>query len=127
MPRRDPLSVPYDAITGPLLRRAEQASPYRRGIRAWVTSPTTEYRHRDRGGRTRHERAFIRSAYFQVRSWQANPDGPAWSLKLTWGADVDRRPSRPGHLARPVTIRVFPRSDARIPANSYLGRRPVPY
>lgn len=127
MTERDPLSVHYDAATGQLLRRAASASRARRGVLTWIVSPTAEYRTRDRGGRTRHERAFIRSAYFQVRSKQTNPDGPVWSLKLTWGADHERRPSRPGHMARPVVARLFPRDDAVMPADSYLGHRPDPY
>lgn len=127
MTERDPLSVNYDVATSQLLARAAQASRHRRGVRTWIVSPSAEYRNRDRGGRTRHERAFIRSAYHQVRSPALNPDGPVWSLKLTWEGDDQRRPSRPGHMARPVVVRLFSRDDARIPADSYLGHRPDPY
>jgi hypothetical protein len=81
----------------------------------WISSPRAEFRSRDRGGRTAHERAFTRAAYYQVQKVPHNlGQVPDWSLKLTWGSDGDRRLSRPGHLARPVMVRVFPRSAARV-------------
>ena len=112
---RDPLSVRYDGVTWQILMRAARASGQRRGVQAWVASTTSEFRARDRGGRTRHERAFTRSAYYRVFRVPLNDKRvPDWSLKLTWGDDAERKPSAGGKLARPVTVRLYPRGKARV-------------
>lgn len=117
---RDPLSIRYDGTVSQLLLRAAAASHHGSSVQAWIASPRAEFRRRDRGGRTAHERAFTRSVYYQV--WweevkaQRNGEGPgpAWSAKLTWGADSDRRASSHNRLARPVLVRLYPRSKARV-------------
>ena len=115
MPSRDPLSVNYDGVVHTLVLRAIYASRSRRGVQAWVASPRGEYRAVDRGGRTKHERAFTRSAYYLVwRQYINDKTDPPWSLRLTWGEDADLRPSSRGRLARPVVLRVWPRSQARV-------------
>lgn len=116
VPSRDPLSVHYDGVVHDLVLRAVYASRQRRGVQAFVASPRAEYSSLDRGGRTRHERAFTRSAYYLVFRQPLNEGiEPAWSLRLTWGEDSERRPSARGRLARPVVLRVWPRSQARAP------------
>ena len=112
---RDPLSVRYDGVTGQVLDRAARASVSRRSVQAWVVSPRPEFRALDAGGRTAHERAFTRSAYYRVWRLPINQGiPPEWSLKLTWGADAELRASRAGRMARPVQVRLFPRSQARV-------------
>lgn len=112
MPERDPLSVQYDAVTWQVLNRAIRASRSRRGVLVYVASPRAEFRRLDRGGRTAHERAFTRSSYYRVvnvpRNRQEEQD---WSLKLTWGDELQT--SSRGRLARPVVVRVYPRGEAR--------------
>jgi hypothetical protein len=121
---RDPLSVRYDAVTHALLDRAARASRTNRSVLAWVASPRAEFRDRDQSGRTRHERAFIRSAYYQVRGWHIlRSETVEWSLQLKWGNDTDCEPSRPGYLARPVFVRLRPRDEARITGESYIAER----
>lgn len=126
MVTRDPLSIRYDPAVRPLLVRAAQASRTRHGITVWITSPAGEYRQRDQSGRTIHERAFTRSAYYILR-WGPLQRGETveWSLKLTWGDDDDRQPSRPGHLARPVHIRLYPRREAEVTGHQYIPDRPA--
>lgn len=115
MPNRDPLAVVYDGVTHAIILRAIYASKQRRGVLAWVASPRGEYRATDRGGRTRHERAFTRSAYYHVDNRYRIERLPSpWSLKLTWGDDAQLKASAAGKLARPVTVRVWPRSQARV-------------
>ena len=110
---RDPLSVRYDGVTWQLLMRAARASGQRRGVLAHVASPRGEFRALDRGGRTPHERAFTRSAYYRVfRVPLNNKQVPDWSLKLTWGDELAE--SSGGRLARPVTVRLYPRGKARV-------------
>lgn len=125
MVTRDPLSIRYDATVHPLLIRAARASRDRHGILAWVTSPTGEYRQRDQSGRTPHERAFTRSAYYILR-WGPLQRGETveWSLKLTWGDDDTRKLSRSGYLARPVLVRLYPRSEAQVTGRRYIPARP---
>jgi len=129
-PQRDPLSVRYDTVVHGLMLRAAAASRNRAGVRAWIASPRGEFRARDSGGRTAHERAFTRSAYYLIfknsgaytsgaRGTTGEPSG--WSLKLTWGADADRRPSSNGRLARPVTVRLYPRGEARRSSPAWVG------
>ncbi len=121
-PQRDPLSVRYDGYVDDLMRRAARASRQGRGVGAWIASPRGEYRVLDRGGRTAHERAFTRSAYYLIWRVPINMRVPQeWSLKLTWGPDADRRPSAQGRLARPVTVRLFPRGQARRTSARWVG------
>ena len=127
-PQRDPLSVKYDDIVQGLMTRAAQASRNRRGIQAWIASGRPEFRMRDRGGRTAHERAFTRSAYYLIFKNGGNPGQSGWSLKLTWGADSERRASSAGRLARPVVIRLYARPEA-VPSGALwvgTGRQSVP-
>ncbi len=122
MSARDPLSLRYDGHVNDLMRRAARASRSQAGVRAWIASPRGEFGRRDRGGRTPHERAFTRAAYYLI--WRVPINAGVrqeWSLKLTWGTDADRRPGAPGRLARPVVIRLFPRGQARRRAPQWLG------
>ena len=122
MPSRDPLSVYYDGPVRQLMLRAARASLDRHSVRTWIASPRGEFGRLDRGGRTPHERAFTRSAYYLVfktpiRAGQV----PEWSLKLSWGADEDLRASSGGRLARPVLVRLYPRSQARVRGPRWAG------
>jgi hypothetical protein len=114
---RDPLSVHYDGYVHQLMLRAARASTTRHSVRAWISSPSSEYAHLDHGGRTVHERAFTRSAYYLVDE-RPNHRGsertkyPAWSLKLVWSEEVV--PSRRGRHARAVLVRLYPRGQARV-------------
>jgi hypothetical protein len=74
------------------MMRAIRASRNAKGIQIWVASTRGELRSPDAGGRTQHERAFTRSAYYLV--WRAPINAgriPDWSLKLTWGGDGELR------------------------------------
>ena len=103
MAERDPLSVRYDGTVRALMIRAARAERDRKSIQAWIASPRGEFRHRDKGGRTAHERAFMRSAYYLIfRTPIREGRAPDWSLKLTWGSDADRRASSQGRMARPA-------------------------
>ncbi len=44
---------------------------------------------------------------------------PDWSLRLTWGPDSVRKASSGGRLARPVQVRLFKRSGARVTGPSW--------
>ena len=118
---RDPLSVRYDAVVHELMMRAGRASRSGRGVQAWIASPRGEYRYLDRGGRTAHERAFIRSAYYLIFKNGGAGGRSGWSLRLTWGTDADRRASSAGRLARPVLIRLFPRGQAARSSAPWVG------
>jgi hypothetical protein len=110
--RRDPLSVRYDATARQVMLRAIAASRNGRGVQAYVASPRAELRSPDAGGRTAHERAFTRAAYYLV--WRAPLNAgriPDWSLKLTWSDEL--RASSQGRMARAVRLRVFPRRGPR--------------
>ena len=116
---RDPLSVRYDAVTWQVLTRAARASRSRHGVRIWIASPVGGAR--DKGGRTRNERAFTRSAYYRVFRVPLNVGQvPDWSLKLTWGSDADRKASAAGRLARPVVVRLYPRDQARVSGERWV-------
>lgn len=108
--RRDPLSVRYDGVVHQLMVRAARAHRDRKAVVAWVASPRGEFRHKDRGGRTSHERAFTRSAYYLIFKNAGNEGRSGWSLKLEWGDDGQRRASSAGRLARPVRVRLFARA-----------------
>jgi hypothetical protein len=121
-PPRDPLSVRYDATVATLMHRAARAHRDGKSVTAWIASPRGEYRHRDRGGRTVRERAFQRSAYYLIWRTPINEGRiPDWSLKLTWGDDGQRRASSSGRLARPVQVRLFRRSGARVKGPSWVS------
>lgn len=107
---RDPLSVKYDGPSRAAMMRAIRASRNGRGVLVWVASSRAELRSPDGGGRTAHERAFTRSAYYLV--WRAPINAgaiPDWSLKIEWGGDGELRASSSGRLARPARLRVRPR------------------
>jgi hypothetical protein len=126
MAERDPLSVRYDGVVRQLMERARRAERDRKSIQAWIASPRGEFRHRDKGGRTAHERAFMRSAYYLIfrspinEQKQGRGNGPDWSLKLTWGSDADRRASSQGRTARPVQVRLYRRASARVTGPSWI-------
>lgn len=108
---RDPLSVRYDGPVRNVMLRAIRASRDGRSVRAYVASSRAEHRSPDEGGRTRHERAFTRAAYYLV--WRAPINAgriPDWSLHLTWGDDLAPSGS---NLARPVFVRIYPRRGPR--------------
>ena len=125
---RDPLSVRYDGVVHGIILRAGRASRTGRGVQAWIASPRGEFRARDRGGRTAHERAFTRAAYYLIFKNGGEPGRSGWSLKLTWGTDKDRRASAYGKLARPVLVRLCPSSQAEPSAADWVGtgRQSVP-
>jgi len=94
--------------------RAIRAAGRRRAVVVFVASPRGEFRSLDRGGRTRHERAFIRACYWIVFDGPASRGEPSqWSLKLTWRDQLS--PSAAGRLARAVAVRAYPREQARVP------------
>lgn len=112
--QRDPLSIRYDGTVRQTMMRAIRASRNGRGVQAYIASARAELRNPDAGGRTAHERAFTRSAYYLV--WRAPINAgriPDWSLKLTWGDDSELQASSQGRMARPVRLRVFPRRGPR--------------
>ncbi len=110
--QRDPLSVRYDGVTAQALIRAIRASRSGGGVQVWIASTRGELRRPDAGGRTAHERAFTRSAYYYV--WRAPINAgqiPDWSLKITWGDEL--RASSGGRQARAARLRIFPRRGPR--------------
>ncbi len=112
---RDPLSVQYDAAARQAVLRAARASRQGRGVRVWVASTRRDLKYPDAGGRSAHERAFSRAAYYLIWRVPLNRGAsPEWSLKLTWGSDAELQPSSQGRLARPVTLRMWPRNAARV-------------
>ena len=114
MPARDPLSVRYDLVVRQALVRAIRASRNRHAVTVWIASPRGQFKRLDKGGRTAHERAFTRSAYYQVFKIPYNMGlTPDYSLKLTWGTVLE--PSSKGRLARACSVRIYPRSQARKP------------
>jgi len=109
---RDPLSWHYDGYVRQVMIRAIRAGRAGRGVRVYVASPRSSFRSADAGGRTKHERAFTRSVYYLMWRTPINAGTvPEWSVKMSWGDEV--RASSGNRLARPVTIRVWPRSQAR--------------
>jgi hypothetical protein len=125
---RDPLSVNYDGAVHGLMVRAARAHRDGKSVQAWIASPRSEFRRRDVGGRTAHERAFTRSAYYLIFKGGGTGKRSGWSLKLTWGDDGQRRASSGGRLARPVQIRLFARARVSGPSwvddpsrRSYIG------
>jgi hypothetical protein len=123
---RDPLSESYAAAAGNAVMRAIRASRSRHAVLVYVSSPRHEFGSLDRGGRTRHERAFTRAAYWLVFDGPASRGEPSeWSLKLTWRDQLSV--SAPGRLARAVAVRAFPREAARVPAGRAWTRDEGPF
>ena len=109
---RDPLSWHYDGYVRNVMIRAIRAGRNGRSVRVYIASPRASFRSVDAGGRTRHERAFTRSVFYLMWRTPINAGTvPEWSVKMSWGDEVQS--SSGNRLARPVTIRVFPRSQAR--------------
>lgn len=110
---RDPLSVLYDGVVRQAAVRAARLSRERRGVLLHIASPRAEFRRLDKGGRTAHERAFTRAAYYLIFKAPINAGQvPVWSLKLDWADDLAA--SSAGRLARPVVFRLYPRGSARM-------------
>lgn len=110
--QRDPLSWHYDGYVRQVMIRAVRAGRGGRAVRVYIASPRAAFRSPDAGGRTAHERAFIRSVYYLMwRTPLSAGVSPEWSVKITPGDEL--RPSAAGRLARPFTIRVWPRAQAR--------------
>lgn len=104
MPARDPLSVAYDQRVRRVLLRAIVARRENKAVPVFVASPPASFRRLDRGGRTAHERAFTRSAYYQVFKVPRNAgELPTYSLKLTWGPIAFRH----GRWGRVVRVRLY--------------------
>jgi len=106
--QRDPLSVAYDGqVRRVLIQAIRRQRNKQAGLIVWIASPRGQFRQLDRGGRTQHERAFTRSAYYQVFKVPYNAgEVPDYSLRLDWGDE--RRASSHGRLARPVRVTLFP-------------------
>lgn len=107
--QRDPLSVRYDRAARRLLTGAVAAHQQgkRGGVVAFIASPGREFADVDKGGRTKHERAFTRACYYLVMKVPQHRGVPQqWSLKLEWGP-IERRGARYGRLVR---ARLFLRS-----------------
>jgi len=120
---RDPLSWHYDGYVRQVMIRAIRASRNGRSVRVYIASPRSSFRATDAGGRTAHERAFTRSAYYLMGRVPLNAGAvPEWSLKVTWGDEV--RASSGNRLARPAVIRVWPRSQAR-PRSAQWSKDPA--
>ena len=102
-PARDPLSVRYDTTVRKALVQAIRSGPPREAAR-FVASPGG-FGKVDRGGRTAHERAFTRAAYYHVRYVpRLRGVPPVWSLKLSWGPVVR---TRGGRYGRVVVLRLY--------------------
>jgi hypothetical protein len=114
---RDPLSTAYDGYVRQVMIRAARASRNGQGVRVWIASPRRAAP--DAGGRTSHERAFTRSAYFLMWRVPINAKTtPEWSLKISWSGD--QRASSGGRVARAATVRLWPRSQARVRGASWV-------
>jgi len=114
--RRSWLAPLYDRQTRALAIRAIRASRRGTGVRAWVTSPSAEYRDLDEGGWTFHEREFARSFYypFNADRRQAALRGarPAWSARVRL-VSPQYVIARTGVRARQFQFRVWPAEKAR--------------
>jgi len=118
--QRDPLSERYDTAVRRLLTAAVAAhrDGRRAGVQAFIASPGREFTRTDKGGRTKHERAFTRAAYYLVMKVPQHRGEPQqWSLKLEWGP-IQRRGSRYGRV---VTARLFLRSSGARHAAQHPG------
>jgi len=102
---RDPLSVAYDTRARRVLLAAVQSHrDGGMGVTVFLPSPPREFRHLDRGGRTRHERQFQNALYYPVFSLPRQArELPQWSLKVTWGKITYHR----GRWGRPARVRLY--------------------
>ena len=108
---RDPLSVTYDAMVRRVLlaamREGTRVVNGRRRPRiaaVFVESRPAAFRSLDKGGRTKYERAFTRSVYYQLYKVPINQGmDPDWSPRLDWGK-IERRGTRWGRV---VKVRLF--------------------
>ena len=125
---RDPLSEAYDTPVRQMLVQAiRQLRNHQRGPIAWIASPRHEFRQLDKGGLTRHEREFIRAAYFQVFKVPRKTGAPV-HYSMTYEVDRGRRePSAYGRLARPVRLTLHrhgvrgPGGGAMPPPGTWVG------
>ena len=119
---RDPLSVAYDPVVRPVLIQAiRHLRNHQRGPLVWIASTRAELRALDKGGRTRQERAFTRSAYYHVFKVPRNSGAPVdYSLTLDWGDRLE--PSSRGRWARScrVTLHRFGRGSSRRRSPSWV-------
>lgn len=109
MPNRDPLSVAYDPAVRPVLIQAiRHLRSKRRGPLVWIASTRAELRQLDKGGRTRQERAFMRSAYYHTWREPLNRHvNPPYALTMDWGTTLE--PSSRGRFARAVRVTLHKR------------------
>jgi hypothetical protein len=124
-PQRDPLAVAYERHARAALVDAIRTGPPRIS-RVFIASPGAEFTSTDRGGRTRHERAFTRAAYYEVQQVPRRTGTPQqWSLRLEWSL-IERRGSRYGRV---VTVRMFRYGRRSLEAGrrrgAYLGNGPA--
>src|SRR5271163_3121499 len=83
---RDPRSIEWEPAVRSILAAAIRAQRQRKGVLVWIQSPSTQFRHKDAGGRTGEERAFTRSIYYPIICTPRNAGIPrVWSLQLRWG------------------------------------------
>ena len=99
---RDPLSWHYDGYVRQVMIRAIRASRNGRSVRVYIASPRSSFRATDAGGRTAHERAFTRSAYYLM--WRV-PLRAGISTQTATPALARRRQRWPG-----APVRRHPRS-----------------
>ena len=84
---RDPLSWHYDGYVRQVMIRAIRAGRNNTGVRVYIASSRAEFRSPDKGGRTRHERAFTRSVYYLM--WRS-PDQRRDGARVVRQAHVGR-------------------------------------
>ena len=102
VPPRDRLAAAYAAPARRALEAAIAAES--KTSTGYVASPGREFRQLDRGGRTKHERAFTRAAYYEVIQVPRRTSTPRrWSLQLEWGP-IEKRGSKYGRVVR---LRMF--------------------
>lgn len=118
---RDPYSELLDPFVAKVLGRAIRSKTAPRISEAFLASPIREFRDLDYGGRTAHERGFIRAVYYQVIRVPVHHGVPQkWSAKITWGP-VERRGGRWG---RPVRVRLFKYGSAQRYVEDIMRRDP---
>lgn len=102
VPPRDRLAAAYAAPARRALEAAIAAED--KTSSGYVASPGREFRQLDRGGRTAHERAFTRAAYYEVIQVPRHTQTPRrWSLQLEWGP-IEKRGAKYGRVVR---LRMF--------------------
>lgn len=98
VPPRDRLAAAYAAPARRALEAAIAAES--KTSHGYVASPGREFRQLDRGGRTAHERAFTRAAYYEVIQVPRRTNTPRrWSLQLEWGP-IEKRGAKYGRVVR---------------------------